>query len=76
MASSIATSPPQTTTTSLPLKKKPSHVAQADTPLPFSLVSDSRPSHMTDEPVAIIVCEVGTKFQFFYFVITLINLER
>jgi hypothetical protein len=36
------------------LKKKPSRVAHADTPLPFSLVSDLSPSHMAEEPVAII----------------------
>ena len=53
MASSTATSPPPTTTASLPLKKKASHVAQADTPLPFSLASDSRPSHIAEDPVAI-----------------------
>ena len=32
VASSIAVSPPPTTTTSLSLKKKPSQVAQAETP--------------------------------------------
>ena len=32
VASSMAVSPPPTTATSLPLKKKPSQVAQADTP--------------------------------------------
>ena len=32
IASSIAVSPPPTTPTSLPLKKNPSQVAQADTP--------------------------------------------
>ncbi len=33
-ASSIAESPPPTTTIGLPRKKKPSHVAQNETPLP------------------------------------------
>ena len=32
VASSIAVSPPPTTATSLPRKKKPSQVAQAETP--------------------------------------------
>ena len=36
VASSIAVSPPPTTTTSLPRKKKPSQVAQAETPYPRS----------------------------------------
>ncbi len=36
VASSIAVSPPPTTTTSLSRKKKPSQVAQAETPWPMS----------------------------------------
>ena len=42
-ASSIAVSPPPTTATSLPRKKKPSHVAQAETPWPMSFCSLGRP---------------------------------
>ncbi len=53
-ASSIAVSPPPTTTTSFPLKKKPSHVAHDETPLPLNLCSDSNPSHTAEAPVAII----------------------
>ena len=45
-ASSTAVFPPPTTATSWPLKKKPSQVAQADTPFPFNRASLSRPSHL------------------------------
>ena len=50
-ASSIAVSPPPTTMTSLPLKKKPSQVAQAETPWPISCFSESRPSSLAEAPV-------------------------
>src|SRR5579875_919781 len=53
-ASSIAESPPPTRTSSLPLKKKPSQVAQAETPWPRSRSSDGRPSHRALAPVATI----------------------
>src|SRR5204863_85793 len=52
VASSMAESPPPTTTTFLSLKKKPSQVAHAETPWPRSRVSDGRPSHLADDPVA------------------------
>ena len=55
VASSIAESPPPTTKTFLSLKKKPSQVAQADTPCPISLVSDSSPNKRADAPVEIII---------------------
>ena len=50
LASSIAVSPPPTTMTSLPLKKKPSQVAQAETPWPIIFVSASRPSSFAEAP--------------------------
>ena len=50
-ASSAAVLPPPTTTTSLPRKKKPSQVAQADTPKPLSRASLSRPSQRARAPV-------------------------
>jgi hypothetical protein len=50
VASSIAVSPPPTTTTSLPLKKKPSHVAHADTPRPIIRFSASSPRSFADAP--------------------------
>src|SRR2546430_15628524 len=53
-ASSIAVSPPPTVTTSFPLKKNPSQVAQLETPLPLNFVSDGSPSHFAFAPVAII----------------------
>src|SRR3712207_3322752 len=36
----------------LPRKKKPSQVAQAETPNPWNLASDGRPSHLAWAPVA------------------------
>src|SRR5438309_1184762 len=51
-ASSIAVSPPPTVTTSFPLKKNPSQVAQLETPFPLNLVSDGSPSHLAFAPVA------------------------
>ena len=54
VASSSAVSPPPTTATFLPRKKKPSHVAQALTPRPRSRVSFSSPSHSALAPVATI----------------------
>jgi len=50
-ASSMAVSPPPTTTTGLSLKKKPSQVAQALTPRPIIRCSPSIPSHLADAPV-------------------------
>ena len=52
VASSKAVSPPPMTAISRSRKKKPSHVAQADTPRPRSRVSLSRPSHSAEAPVA------------------------
>ncbi len=46
VASSIAVSPPPTTTIALSLKKKPSQVAQAETPKPMSSRSAGRPSRL------------------------------
>src|SRR2546427_866232 len=54
LASSIAVSPPPTVTTSFPLKKNPSQVAQLETPLPLNLVSEGSPSHLALAPVAMI----------------------
>src|SRR5437868_6975946 len=53
-ASSMAVSPPPTTPTSLPRKKKPSQVAQAETPWPESCFSEGMSSHLADAPVAMI----------------------
>ena len=53
-ASSIAESPPPTTATVFSLKKKPSQVAQAETPYPCNSSSPSTPSHLADAPEAII----------------------
>ena len=52
-ASSTAVLPPPTTATSLPLKKKPSQVAQADTPWPMNFCSLGMPRYFADAPVAI-----------------------
>ena len=54
VASSNAVSPPPTTAISRSRKKKPSQVAHAETPRPRSRVSESRPSHSADAPVATI----------------------
>ena len=53
-ASSIAESPPPTTTSSLSRKKKPSQVAQADTPRPRSLSSPGMSNQRAEAPVAMI----------------------
>jgi hypothetical protein len=53
-ASSTAVLPPPITATSLSRKKKPSQVAQADTPPPWNFCSDSRPSQRACAPVAMI----------------------
>ena len=50
-ASSMAESPPPTTTIGLSRKKNPSQVAQVDTPKPRSRVSLGRSSHRADAPV-------------------------
>ena len=50
----MAESPPPTTTSSLSRKKKPSQVAQAETPCPMSRVSDSMSRRRADAPVAMI----------------------
>src|SRR5664280_1603688 len=52
VASSIAESPPPTTTMSWSRKKKPSQVAQEDTPWPSSRVSLASPKARHFEPVA------------------------
>jgi hypothetical protein len=54
VASSMAESPPPTTTRRLSRKKNPSQVAQADTPRPVSRDSPGTPSHFADAPVATI----------------------
>ena len=53
-ASSIAESPPPTTTIGLSLKKKPSQVAQVETPKPRSRDSLGRSSQRAVAPVAMI----------------------
>ncbi len=55
IASSTAAFPPPTTATSLSLKKKPSHVAQAETPKPLNSCSDFKFSHLACAPVDIII---------------------
>ena len=52
VASSIAESPPPTTTMSWLRKKKPSQVAQDETPWPSSSCSPGTPSGRQAEPVA------------------------
>ena len=52
VASSIAESPPPTTTMSWSRKKNPSQVAQADTPRPSRRASFSRPRYRYFDPVA------------------------
>ncbi len=54
VASSMAVSPPPTTTRSRPLNSAPSQVAQADTPYFWNFSSDGMPSHLADAPVAMI----------------------
>ena len=51
IASSIAESPPPTTSSSWPLKKKPSQVAQVERPRPRSFCSAGRPSILAEAPV-------------------------
>ena len=53
-ASSTAVLPPPMTATCLPLKKKPSQVAQAETPYPLNFSSEGRPSQRAWAPVAMI----------------------
>ena len=48
----MAESPPPTTMMSWSLKKKPSHVAQVETPRPMSLDSLGRPRSLAEAPVA------------------------
>src|SRR3989344_333135 len=52
--SSIAESPPPITTTSFPLKKAPSQVAQVVTPRPLYFSSEGIPNHLALAPVATI----------------------
>ena len=54
IASSTAALPPPTTATSLSLKKKPSHVAHAETPNPLKFCSESKFNHLACAPVEII----------------------
>ncbi len=54
VASSMAESPPPTTAISFPRKKKPSHVAQYETPKPWSSFSEGSPSCMAEAPAAMI----------------------
>jgi hypothetical protein len=51
---STAVLPPPITATSWPRKKKPSQVAQADTPLPMKRFSDSMPRYLALAPVVMI----------------------
>mmetsp|Transcript_15183 Transcript_15183/g.46342 ORF Transcript_15183/g.46342 Transcript_15183/m.46342 type:complete len:200 (+) Transcript_15183:697-1296(+) len=51
-ASSIAVSPPPITTTGLPAKRKPSHVAHEEMPPPLYSSSPGTPSHRESAPVA------------------------
>ena len=51
-ASSAAESPPPTTSTGLPRKRKPSHVAQLETPPPRYSASPATPSQRELAPVA------------------------
>jgi len=46
IASSTAALPPPITATSLSLKKKPSHVAHAETPNPLNSCSDFKFNHL------------------------------
>ena len=55
MASSTAALPPPTTATSLSLKKKPSHVAHAETPNPLNSCSDFIFNHLACAPLDIIM---------------------
>ena len=55
IASSTAVSPPPTTAIGFSRKKKPSQVAQVDTPCPSSRCSDGRPSIRADAPVVMII---------------------
>src|SRR5438094_4235092 len=55
VASSIAVSPPPTVTTSFPLKKNPSQVAQLVTALPLHFISDGSLSHFAFAPGEIIM---------------------
>src|SRR6202023_537080 len=52
LASSMAVSPPPTTAMALPRKKKPSQVAQVETPLPSSGRSSGSPSKRAEAPAA------------------------
>src|SRR5574341_1554060 len=60
VASSMAESPPPTTITGRPRKKKPSQVAQELTPWPISFCSDVKPSHRAEAPEATIKVRVST----------------
>src|SRR3972149_4296740 len=60
VASSRAVSPPPTTATCLPRKKKPSQVAQALTPRPRRRVLLSRPSQSAEAPVATMTDRAGS----------------
>ena len=53
-ASSTAVLPPPITATSWSRKKKPSQVAQAETPLPMNFCSDGMPRYLALAPVAMI----------------------
>ena len=55
IASSTAAFPPPTTATTFSLKKKPSHVAHAETPKPLNFCSDSKFNHLAWAPVEIIM---------------------
>jgi hypothetical protein len=58
VASSMAESPPPITAISLPEKKKPSQVAQEETPWPISACSFGRPSQRAEAPLAMMSVRV------------------
>src|SRR5437660_11561949 len=59
-ASSMAESPPPTTMMFWSLKKKPSQVAQVETPRPMSLDSLASPISLAEAPVAMITVSAST----------------
>jgi len=56
----MAVSPPPTTASSFPRKKKPSQVAQAETPAPIRARSEGRPRYLADAPVAMMSVRAAT----------------
>ena len=63
VASSIAVSPPPTTTSSLPRKKNPSQVAQVETPCPMRRPSPGTPIFRAEAPeamISVLACNVAS----------------